>query len=118
VSAAEKRGIRREDVIIDPLAMAVGVDTAAASVTLEVVRSVPTSLGVNTIVGGSNISFGLPERSLINRCFLSMAMAFGLRCAIVDPSDKELRKTVAACDLLMGRDEDAMRFLSRYRTGW
>jgi len=118
IERAEKQGIAREDVIIDPLAMTVGADHTAGVVTLEAIRLIRMSLGVNITLGGSNISFGLPERSLINRSFLAMAVAAGLTCAIVDPLDVEIRKTIAACDLLMGRDEYAMRFLERSRAGW
>jgi len=118
LAAAEGCGIPREDVIIDPLAMTVGADHRAGVVTLEAIRLIRMNLGVNITLGGSNISFGLPERSLINRSFLAMALAGGLTCAIVDPLDVEIRKTIAACDLLMGRDEYAMRFLARSRGGW
>ena len=118
VAAAEAYGIPPEDVIIDPLAMTVGVDQTAGVVTLEAISLIRLNLGVNITLGGSNISFGLPERSLINRSFLAMAMAAGLTCAIVDPLDVEIRKTIAVCDLLMGRDEYAIRFLERSRRGW
>lgn len=118
IRRAEKQGIAREDVIIDPLAMTVGADHMAGVVTLETIRLIRMNLGVNIILGGSNISFGLPERSLINRSFLAMAIAAGLTCVIVDPLDVEIRKTIAACDLLMGKDEFAVRFLARSRSGW
>ncbi len=118
VAAAEAYGIPPEDVIIDPLAMTVAADYTAGVVTLEAIRLIQMNLGVNITLGGSNISFGLPERSLINRSFLAMGIAVGLTCAIVDPLDVEIRKTIAACDLLMGRDEYAMRFLERFRGCW
>lgn len=118
VPAVEAYGIPSEDVIIDPLAMTVGADYTAGMVTLEAMRLIAMSLGVNITLGGSNISFGLPERSLINRSYLAMAIGAGLTSAIVDPLDVEIRKTIAACDLLTGKDEYAMRFLARSRTGW
>lgn len=118
VAAAEGYGISPEDVIIDPLAMTVGADHTAAAVTLEAIGLIRMNLGVNITLGASGVSFGLPERSLINRSFLAMAIAQGLTCAILDPLDVEIRKTIAACDLLMGRDEYAMRFLARSRSGW
>jgi 5-methyltetrahydrofolate--homocysteine methyltransferase len=118
LGAAEAYGIVAQDVIIDPLVMAVGVEQGAGVVTLEAIRLIRMRLGVNTTLGGSNISFGLPERGLINRSFLAMAMAAGLNCAIVNPLDVEIRKTIAAGDLLLGRDEYAMRFLARSRGGW
>jgi 5-methyltetrahydrofolate--homocysteine methyltransferase len=118
LAAAEAYDIPPEDVIIDPLAMTVGADHTAGVVTLEAIRLIRMNLGVNITLGGSNISFGLPERSLINRSFLAMAIAAGLTSAILDPLDIEIRKTIAACDLLMGCDEFAMQFLSRSRAGW
>ena len=118
VGAAEAYDIPPEEVIIDPLAMTVGADHTAGVVTLEAIRLIAMKLGVNITLGGSNISFGLPERSLINRSFLAMAMAAGLTCAIVDPLDVEMRQTIAVCDLLMGRDGYAIRFLERSRRGW
>ena len=118
VAAAGAYGIPPEDVIIDPLAMTVGADHTAGVVTLKAIRLICMNLGVNITLGGSNISFGLPERNLINRSFLAMAISAGLTCAIVDPFDIEIRKTIAACDLLMGWDEYAMGFLARSRGGW
>lgn len=118
IATAEAHGIPPEDVIIDPLAMTVGADHRAGVVTLEAIRLIRMTLGVNITLGGSNISFGLPERSLINRSFLPMAIAAGLTSAILDPLDIEIRKTIAVCDLLMGKDEYAMQFLGRSRSGW
>lgn len=118
IAASEAVGIPVEDVIIDPLAMTVGADHTSGVVTLEAVTLIRLNLGVNITLGGSNTSFGLPERSLIDRSFLAMAIAAGVTCAIVDPLDVEIRKTVAACDLLMGRDDYAMRFLQHARRGW
>lgn len=85
---------------------------------LDGMTPIAMNLGVNMTLGGSNISFGLPERSLLNRSFLGMAIAAGMACAIVDPLDIEIRRTIAACDLLMGRDEYATQFLARSRGGW
>jgi len=118
VAAAEGYGIPPEDVIIHPLATTVGADHTAGVITPEAIRLIRMNLGVNITLGGSNVSFGLPERSLINRSFLAMAMAGGLTCAIVDPLAVEIRKRVDECDLLMGRDEYAMQFFARFRGGW
>jgi 5-methyltetrahydrofolate--homocysteine methyltransferase len=116
--AAEKHRIPSEDVVLDPLAMAIGADSGAAVGAMEAIRLIVCQLGANTTLGASNISFGLPERSLINRSFLPMAMAAGLTSAILDPLDVGMRKTVAACDLLMGHDEYATSFLQHSRGGW
>jgi 5-methyltetrahydrofolate--homocysteine methyltransferase len=118
VGAADEHGIAVEDVVIDPLAMAVASDQQAALVTLEAIGSIRANLGVNTTLGGSNMSFGLPERELINRSFLAMCVAAGLTSALLNPLDVEIRRTVAACNLLMGWDEYAMQFLQRSRSGW
>jgi 5-methyltetrahydrofolate--homocysteine methyltransferase len=118
INAVERFGIAPEDVIIDPLSTAVGADQEAAVATLEAVSVISSTLGVNTTLGGSNVSFGLPDRSLVNRTFLAMAILAGLTSALLDPLDVEMRKTVAACELLMGRDEFAMDFLKHWRAGW
>lgn len=115
---AEQQGIGREDVVIDPLATAVGADQTAALVTLEAIGLIYTNLGTNMILGASNISFGLPERGLMNRAFLAMAMAKGVGCALANPLDTEMRKIIATCDLLRGHDEYAERFLEHFRKGW
>jgi 5-methyltetrahydrofolate--homocysteine methyltransferase len=114
----QSHGISEEDVIIDPLAVAVATDNMAARVTLEAIKLIRMNLGVSTTLGSSSISFGLPERSLVNRVFLAMAMAAGLSSAIVGPVDIEIRKTIAAGDLLLSRDEFAQRLLQRFQTGW
>jgi 5-methyltetrahydrofolate--homocysteine methyltransferase len=73
--------------------------------------------GVNTILGLSNISFGLPERRLINRNFLALCVASGLSAAIVDPTDRELMETLFAVEMLLGRDEYCERFIDAYQSG-
>jgi 5-methyltetrahydrofolate--homocysteine methyltransferase len=118
VGAADEEGIAVEDVVIDPLSMAVASDQQAGLVTLAAIASIRAELGVNTTVGGSNVSFGLPERELINRSFLAMCIAAGLTSALLNPLDVEIRRTVASSDLLTGRDEYAMGFLQRSRSGW
>ncbi len=118
IDRAERIGIAREDIVIDPLATAIGADDRAGLVTLEAIRLIASSFGVCTTYGGSNVSFGLPERSLLNRAFLAMAAASGLTSVIGDPLDVETRKVIAACNLLLGRDEFAMRFIQHCRNGW
>lgn len=73
--------------------------------------------GVNTICGLSNISFGLPERRLINRNFLALGMAFGLSAAILDPTDKPLMATLLAVDMLLGHDEYCEKYIDAYQAG-
>jgi 5-methyltetrahydrofolate--homocysteine methyltransferase len=113
VARAEALGIPREDVIIDCLALTVSTDRRAALVTLETIRRVREEWGVNMTLGASNVSFGLPEREVINGAFLAMAIAAGVTCPIVDAA--RARPVVLAVDLLLGRDEYAMRYLRAYR---
>lgn len=88
-SEAEKYGIKKKDIIIDPLALTISSDRNSANTTLEAVRRIKEELGGNTILGVSNISFGLPTRENINSAFFTMAMQKGLSSAIINPySDK------------------------------
>ena len=73
--------------------------------------------GVNTICGLSNISFGLPERHLINRNFLALAMSYGLSGAILDPTDSKLISTLLSVEMLLGKDEYCEKFIDGYQEG-
>ncbi|NOZ27266.1 MAG: dihydropteroate synthase [Chloroflexi bacterium] len=112
---AQDYGIPPEDVIIDCQAMAVSADHRAGPATLETIRLVRQELGNNTTIGASNISFGLPDRKALNATFLAMAIAVGLTCAITNPNVAEIRKTIRAADLFMGRDEFAMNWITAFR---
>jgi 5-methyltetrahydrofolate--homocysteine methyltransferase len=113
VQRAGALGIPREDVVIDCLAMAVGVDSRAGLLTLETVRRVKAELGVNMTFGGSNISFGMPDRPLLNGAFMAMAIAAGITCPIVNVS--QIRPAILAIDLALGRDRHAARYIKAYR---
>jgi 5-methyltetrahydrofolate--homocysteine methyltransferase len=113
VACAESVGIPREDVIIDCLALTVGADQQAGRVSLEAIGLVARELGVNQSLGVSNVSFGLPEREVINLAFLAMAITAGVTCPIVDAA--RARSTILAVDLLLGRDAYAMRYIKYYR---
>lgn len=112
---AESYGIEREDVVIDCLALAAGADPTSALVSLETLRIVTNELSLSTAMGISNISFGMPERKIINNTFLSMAIEAGLSAAIVDPTHDAVVYTVLSSNLLTGKDEYARRLLSFYR---
>jgi methanogenic corrinoid protein MtbC1/uroporphyrinogen-III decarboxylase len=112
VRAAEEIGIPRADVIIDPLAMAVSADHEAGQETLKALRLIRDELGVNQTLGLSNISFGLPGRASINAAFLAMAVLSGLTCPIVDPTSWEMRKALLIGDLLLGKDEFCLKYIS------
>ena len=113
VDRAEGHGIPREDILIDCLALTVGADSKAGWVTLEAIRLVAEELGVNMTLGASNVSFGLPDREIINGAFLAMAIERGLNCPIVDAA--KVAHYIQAADLALGRDEYAMRYLKAYR---
>jgi len=113
VERAGRENIPPEDVIIDCLALTLGADSNSAMVTLDTIARVRSLLGVNQTLGASNVSFGLPERGLINRTFLAAAIAAGVTCPTVDPT--KMRQPILAIDLVLGRDRFAQRFLKDYR---
>jgi 5-methyltetrahydrofolate--homocysteine methyltransferase len=112
---AIKAGIRQEDVIIDPLAMAVSADPLACLVTLETIRLVHQKLGLNITQGSSNISFGLPNREVLNSAYMSLAILNGLTCPIANP--EKITAAVRATDLILGRDDYAVRFVENFQSG-
>ena len=113
VERAEALGIPREDIIIDCLTLTVGADSRAGLVTIEAIRRVKAELGVNLSLGVSNISFGLPDRDLLNSAFLAILVAAGVTCPIVDVA--KARSAVLAADLVLGDDKNAMRYIRAYR---
>lgn len=113
VERAARMGIPVEDIVIDPLVMAVGSDSQAGRVTLRTIELVREKLGVNINLGASNVSFGLPDRPTVNMAFLALAMGAGATCAITDPM--KLTSFIRAADLLLGRDEYGMRYIRYFR---
>lgn len=113
IERAARLGIPSDDIVIDPLVLTVGADQRASSVTLSTIEMVRREFGVNVNIGASNVSFGLPERDVLNLAFLSMAIYAGASCAITDPMKYTLH--IRATDLLRGRDANAMRYLKYYR---
>jgi 5-methyltetrahydrofolate--homocysteine methyltransferase len=112
---AVKTGIKEEDVIIDPLAMAISADPGACIVTLKTIRLVHQKLGLNITQGSSNISFGLPNREVLNSAFMALAILNGLTCPIANP--EKITAVVRATDLLLGRDDYAVRFVEHFQAG-
>ena len=110
---AAQLGIPSEDIIIDPLVLTVGSDSKAGLVTLQTVELLRKEFGVNINLGASNVSFGLPDRPTVNAAFLTLAIQMGATCAITDPA--KLGQTVKAADLLLGRDDNSMRYLRYFR---
>ncbi len=113
IERAAKMGIPVEDIIIDPLVLTVGSDSQAAMVTLQTIELVRKEFGVNINLGASNVSFGLPDRLSINQAFLALAIQLGATCSITDPM--KLGATVKAADLLLGRDENSLRYIKYFR---
>ena len=114
VAVAAEHGIARDDVVIDPLAMTVGADAAAVQDDLETISLIRDELGVNMCLGASNISFGLPQRLVLNAAFLPMAMAAGLTSAIMSTADVCV-DAVRAADLLLGHDEWGASWIAAHR---
>ncbi|HSP09968.1 MAG TPA: dihydropteroate synthase [Candidatus Dormibacteraeota bacterium] len=115
IERAADHGIPQEDVIIDPIAMTVAADPTCGVITLETMRLIRDRLGNNMTCGASNVSFGLPDRAIVNAAFLPLAMNAGLTCAITNPLVPEVRRAVLAGDLLLGHDEYAMKWIASYR---
>jgi 5-methyltetrahydrofolate--homocysteine methyltransferase len=113
IERAGQFGIPIEDIIIDPLVMTVGSDSKAATLTLKSIELIRREYGVNINLGASNVSFGLPDRHTVNQSFLAMAIQAGATCSITDPI--KLGATIRATDLLLGRDDFAMRYIKYYR---
>ncbi len=113
VERAESEGIPPENVIIDCLTLTIGTDTSNALITLEAIKKVKQDLGVNMTLGISNISFGMPDRELLNSSFLSMAIQSGVTCPIADSASA--KPIILATDLLLGRDRMAERYIANYR---
>lgn len=118
IKATRGAGVPDEKVYVDPLALTVATSNQSAVVACETIRVLKTKYNdLHFSVGLSNISFGLPARKQINRTFLIMAMQVGLDCAILDPLDQELQATIVTTEMLLGRDENCLRFLQASRKG-
>ena len=108
-------GIPKKDVFIDCLTLTASAQQAEVKETLKAVRMVKEELGLHTVLGVSNISFGLPCRPLVNRTFLALAMENGLDLPIINPNDEDMMGTIFAFEMLHNRDENARNFIERYR---
>lgn len=110
---ALRQGIRKEDIIVDGLVATIGANKNAALETFETIRYCKEELGLCTICGLSNISFGLPERSFVNSAFVTMAIQAGLTMAIANPSQELLMNSAFASDLLLNKEESDLRYINR-----
>ena len=112
--AADEYGIPKDDIVIDGLAMTISSDSTSAIATLDTVRRVRDEFGGHSILGVSNISFGLPARELINSHFLTMAMQNGLSCAIINPCNDHMMASYRAYCALMNKDPQCLNFINAY----
>ena len=110
----ESYGISKRDVFIDCLCLTVSASQSSASETLKAVRMVKEKLGLHTVLGVSNISFGLPNRELINSAFLALAMENGLDLPIMNPNTSAMMDAVAAFKLLRGFDDGCQTYVGRF----
>ncbi len=109
---ARKHGFTRDDVLVDGIVMTAASNPDAPRETIRTIRWVTETLGARTVVGLSNVSFGMPERRWINASFLAMASASGLTAAIANPASEELMFVKKASDVLGGRDRDAAGWIA------
>ncbi|MCL1822837.1 MAG: homocysteine S-methyltransferase family protein [Oscillospiraceae bacterium] len=116
LNRALKFGIKKEDVFIDCLTLTVGANQDSAMQTLKAVALVKEKLRLKTVLGVSNISFGLPERGIINRNFLIMALQSGLDLPIMNPSERDMIDAVRAFNVLSGIDKNAAMYISAANT--
>ncbi len=114
VKIAEGYGFSKNDMMADGLVMAVSTSGSYALETLRTIRKVRDELGISTILGVSNISFGLPKRALINSTFLSMSIASGLDSGILNPYSAEIHNVLDTGSVLTGRDRNATRYIAKY----
>jgi 5-methyltetrahydrofolate--homocysteine methyltransferase len=114
IAAAETVGIVRHNVVIDCLTLTVSAEQKRALETIKAIQKVKQSFGVNTVLGVSNISFGLPARPLISSTFFAMAIAAGLDAAIINPKEAPMMAAFRSAMVLLGRDADAAAYIAAY----
>ncbi len=115
VERAADHGIPREDIVVDPLVMPIGAMRTAGVQVFRLLGRLRDELGVNTVCGASNVSFGLPQREGINAAFLAMAISNGLTSAITNPLLPNVREVIMAADVLMGNDAECGRWIRTHR---
>lgn len=113
--ATKEYGIAEQDIVIDPLAMPIGADTAVVNTAMETMRRIRDEFGLNMTCGASNVSFGMPDRHTLGAAFLPMAMTAGLTSAIMDARSPQIVDAVKAADLLLGHDEWGGAWIAAHR---
>lgn len=118
LAATQAANIPDEQIYVDPLAMTLSTNVQSAIIFFDILRAIREAHpAVHFTAGLSNISFGLPARSYINRAFLTLALAAGLDSAILDPLDRELKAALLAAQLVLGRDRHCLNYTRAYRAG-
>jgi 5-methyltetrahydrofolate--homocysteine methyltransferase len=118
VAKLEAIGVKRGSVYLDPMIQPVSTDTDMGLVALNSIEAIMTSLpGVHTTCGLSNVSYGLPERFLVNRHFLTCAMVKGLDSAIIDPLDRKIMTSIFTTEMVLGKDEYCANYIDATREG-
>ncbi len=107
-------GIKKKDIVIDALAMTISSEPEGAKVTLETLRRLRNEVGVCTVLGVSNISFGLPSRPVVNAAFYTMAMQNGLSAGIINPASEDMMKSWYAFHALMNLDRNCEKYIEKY----
>lgn len=111
IKEAQKYGISKKDIIVDPLALTVSSDANSAMITLKAIELLDKE-GINTSLGVSNISFGLPKREIINSSFFTQALQMGLKCAIMNPFSEGMMNSYYAHNVLSGLDEACVNYIN------
>jgi 5-methyltetrahydrofolate--homocysteine methyltransferase len=115
IENAEKHGLDRNSIIIDCVALACSTGESGAKATLDTIRICTEELGVNTTVGLSNVSFGLPDRPVLNAAFMLLCAGQGMTCFIGNPNDPNMAVALKASKLFWGEDKFAMGYLTYFR---
>lgn len=114
VKTAAEYGIPRKNLVMDALVLTISTGQNNANITLETLRRIRYEMGLHTVLGVSNISFGLPERSHINTAFFTMAMNNGLSAGIVNPSSEPMMAAYHSFNALIGEDDQCMEYITKY----
>lgn len=116
VKLLEDAGVIRENIFIDPLVQPISVDVKNGVIFLDSIKRIKQEFpGVKTTCGLSNVSFGLPNRKLLNKYFLALSIAYGLDSAIIDPVDEGMREAICIAEVLTGKDEYCMNYIKMCR---
>lgn len=112
INKASEYGIGKKDLVFDPLCMTISTNKGNAKITLECVRKLKNDLGVHTVLGVSNVSFGLPNRELLNSTFFTLALQNGLSAGIINPKSEMMMNAYYSFNALMGNDENFEDYIS------